>query len=45
MTEQGAAARQRGRVEPREAQRPKLLAARTPIAAILCNGNIAVGRY
>jgi hypothetical protein len=30
-------------VEPREAQRPTSLAARTPIAAILGNGDIAVG--
>ncbi len=32
-------------VEPREAQRPTSLAARTPIAAILGNGDIAVGVY
>jgi len=30
-------------VEPREAQRPTSLAARTPSAAILGNGDIAVG--
>jgi hypothetical protein len=30
-------------VEPREAQRPTSLAARTPQAAILGNGDIAVG--
>jgi len=30
-------------VEPREAQRPTSLAARTPTAAILGNGDIAVG--
>ena len=30
-------------VEPREAQRPTSLAARTPIAAIPGNGDIAVG--
>ena len=30
-------------VEPREAQRPTLLGARTPQAAILGNGDIAVG--
>ena len=33
----------RAAVEPREAQRPTSLAARTPIAAILGNGDIAVG--
>jgi hypothetical protein len=33
----------RAAVEPREAQRPTSLAARTPTAAILGNGDIAVG--
>ena len=32
-------------VEPREAQRPTSLAARTPSAAILGNEDIAVGAY
>ena len=43
MTEQGATADNAAAVEPREAQRPTSLAARTPIAAILGNGDIAVG--
>ena len=43
MTEQGAAPDNGVAVEPREAQRPTSLAARTPIAAIPGNGDIAVG--
>ena len=43
MTEQGAGADNASAVEPREAQRPTSLAARTPTAAILGNGDIAVG--
>ncbi len=43
MTEQGAAPDNGVAVEPREAQRPTSLAARTPKAAILGNGDIAVG--
>jgi hypothetical protein len=43
MTEQGAVPDNGIAVEPREAQRPTSLAARTPIAAILGNGDIAVG--
>ena len=43
VTEQGAVADIAAAVEPREAQRPTSLAARTPIAAILGNEGIAVG--
>jgi len=43
MTEQGAVSDNDIAVEHREAQRPTSLAARTPIAAILGNGDIAVG--
>ena len=43
MTERGAAPDNGVAVEPREAQRPTSLAARTPQAAILGNGDIAVG--
>ena len=43
MTERGGCADNAHPVEPREAQRPTSLAARTPIAAILGNGDIAVG--
>ena len=43
MTEQGAVPDNGIAVEPREAQRPTSLAARTPIAAIPGNGDIAVG--
>jgi len=43
MTEQGAVPDNGIAVEPREAQRPTSLAARTPQAAILGNGDIAVG--
>ena len=43
MTERGAVPDNGVAVEPREAQRPTSLAARTPIAAILGNGDIAVG--
>ena len=43
MTERGAVPDNGIAVEPREAQRPTLLAARTPIAAIPGNGDIAVG--
>jgi hypothetical protein len=43
MTEQGAAPDNGVAVEPREAQRPTSLAARTPTAAIPGNGDIAVG--
>ena len=43
MTEQGAVPDNGIAVEPREAQRPTSLAARTPSAAILGNGDIAVG--
>src|SRR6185436_12031959 len=45
MTEQGAVPDNGIAVEPREAQRPTSLAARTPSAAILGNGDIAVGAY
>ena len=47
MAEQGAghADNARPQVERREAQRPTSLAARTPSAAILGNGDIAVGAY
>jgi len=43
MTEQGAVPDNGIAVEPREAQRPTSLGARTPQAAILGNGDIAVG--
>ena len=43
MTERGAVPDNGIAVEPREAQRPTSLAARTPQAAILGNGDIAVG--
>ena len=43
MTERGAVPDNGIAVEPREAQRPTSLAARTPTAAILGNGDIAVG--
>jgi hypothetical protein len=43
MTERGAASDNDAAVEPREAQRPPSLAARTPTAAIPGNGDIAVG--
>ena len=43
MTERGAAPDNGVAVEPREAQRPTSLAARTPTAAIPGNGDIAVG--
>ena len=43
VTEQGAVADNAAAVEPREAQRPTSLAARTPSAAIPGNGDIAVG--
>jgi hypothetical protein len=43
MTERGAAPDNGAAVEPREAQRPTSLAARTPTAAIPGNGDIAVG--
>ena len=43
MTEQGAVPDNGIAVERREAQRPTSLAARTPSAAILGNGDIAVG--
>ena len=43
MTERGVAPDNGVAVEPREAQRPTSLAARTPQAAILGNGDIAVG--
>ena len=43
MTERGAAPDNGTAVERREAQRPTSLAARTPTAAILGNGDIAVG--
>ena len=43
MTEQGAVPDNGIAVEPREAQRPTSLAARTPQAAIPGNGDIAVG--
>jgi hypothetical protein len=43
MTEQGVAPDNGAAVEPREAQRPTSLAARTPQAAIPGNGDIAVG--
>jgi hypothetical protein len=43
MTEQGAAPDNGVAVEPREAQRPTSLAARTPIAAVSGNGDTAVG--
>ena len=43
MTEQGAVPDNGIAVEPREAQRPTSLAAHPPIAAILGNGDIAVG--
>ena len=43
MTERGAVPNNDIAVEPREAQRPTSLAARTPIAAIPGNGDIAVG--
>ena len=43
MTERGAAPDNGVAVEHREAQRPTSLAARTPTAAILGNGDIAVG--
>jgi hypothetical protein len=43
MTERGAVPDNGIAVEPREAQRPTSLAARTPIAAIPGNGDIAVG--
>src|SRR5215208_7124176 len=45
MTEQGAVPDNGIAVEPREAQRPTSLAARTPQAAIPGNGDIAVGAY
>ena len=43
MTERGAVSDNDTAVEPREAQRPTSLAARTPTAAIPGNGDIAVG--
>ena len=43
MTERGAVPDNGIAVEPREAQRPTSLAARTPTAAIPGNGDIAVG--
>ena len=43
MTERGAVPDNDIAVEPREAQRPTSLAARTPQAAIPGNGDIAVG--
>ena len=43
MTEQGAVPDNGIAVEPREAQRPTLLAARTPQAVAPGNGDIAVG--
>ena len=43
MTELGAGADNASAVEPREAQRPTSLAARTPSAAIPGDGDIAVG--
>ena len=43
MTEQGGCADNAHPVEPREAQRPTSLAARTPQAATPGNGDIAVG--
>ena len=43
MTKRGAVPDNGIAVEPREAQRPTSLAARTPQAAILGNGDIAVG--
>jgi len=43
MTERGAVPDNGIAVEPREAQRPTSLAARTPIAAPPGNGDIAVG--
>ena len=43
MTERGAVSNNDAVVEPREAQRPTSLAARTPTAAIPGNGDIAVG--
>ena len=43
MTERGVAPDNGVTVEPREAQRPTSLAARTPQAAIPGNGDIAVG--
>jgi hypothetical protein len=43
MTERGAVSDNDIAVEPREAQRPTSLGARTPTAAILGNGDIAVG--
>ena len=45
MTERGAVPDNGIAVEPREAQRPTSLAARTPQAAIPGNGDIAVGAY
>jgi hypothetical protein len=45
MTQHGAVPDNGIAVEPREAQRPTSLAARTPAAAILGNGDIAVGAY
>ena len=44
MTERGAAPDNGAALERREAQRPTSLAARTPEAATLGNGDIAVGR-